>query len=36
VELDDEPVAPPLYVAVGCDDRANAEWRAIDQAPLVG
>jgi len=36
VEVKDEPVALRHYFAVGYEDRAKAEWTAIDQALLVG
>jgi hypothetical protein len=36
VELEDEPVALPHYFGVGHEDRAKAEWKAIDQALLIG
>jgi uncharacterized membrane protein len=36
VELADEPVALRHFFAVGHEDRAKAEWRAIDQALLIG
>jgi len=36
VELEDEPVALLHYFAVGYEDRAKAEWTAIDQALLIG
>jgi uncharacterized membrane protein len=36
VELQDEPVALRHYFAVGHEDRAKAEWKAIDQALLIG
>jgi hypothetical protein len=36
VELRDEPVALRHYFAVGQEDRAKAEWKAIDQALLIG
>ncbi len=36
VELDDEPVALRHFFAVGYEDRARAEWKAVDQALLIG
>ncbi len=36
VELEDEPVAQRHFFAVGYEDRAKAEWKAIDQALLIG
>ncbi len=36
VELEDEPVALQHFFAVGHEDRAKAEWKAIDQALLLG
>lgn len=36
VELADEPAALRHFFAVSCEDRARAEWRAIDKAQLVG
>jgi hypothetical protein len=36
VELSGEPVALRHFFAVGHEDRAKAEWRAIDQALLIG
>jgi hypothetical protein len=36
VELDDESVALRHFFPVGHDDRAKAEWKAIDQALLIG
>ncbi len=36
VELAGEPVALRHFFAVGHEDRAKAEWRAIDQALLIG
>ena len=36
VELAGEPVALRHFFAVGHADRAKAEWRAIDQALLIG
>jgi uncharacterized membrane protein len=36
VELEDERVALRHYFAVGHEDRAKAEWKAIDQALLIG
>ncbi len=36
VELEKEPVALRHYFAVGYEDRAKAEWKAIDQALLIG
>jgi hypothetical protein len=36
VELADEPVALRHFFAVGHEDRAKAEWRAIDSALLLG
>ncbi len=36
VELDDEPVALRHFFAVGHEDRARAEWKAVDQALLIG
>jgi hypothetical protein len=36
VELADEPVAVRHAFAVGHEDRAKAEWKAIDQALLIG
>jgi len=36
VELEGEPVAVRHFFAVGHDDRAKAEWTAIDQALLIG
>ncbi len=36
VELADEPVALRHFFAVGHEDRARAEWKAIDQAMLIG
>ena len=32
----DEPVALRHFFAVGQEDRARAEWKAIDQALLIG
>jgi uncharacterized membrane protein len=36
VELGGEPVAVRHFFAVGYEDRAKAEWTAIDQALLIG
>jgi hypothetical protein len=36
VELAAEPVALRHFFAVGYSDRAKAEWKAIDQALLIG
>src|SRR5271156_4951716 len=36
VELAGEPVALRHFFAVGFEDRAKAEWRAIDSALLLG
>jgi len=36
VELAGEPVPLRHFFAVGHEDRAKAEWRAIDQALLIG
>jgi hypothetical protein len=36
VELAGEPLALRHFFAVGHEDRAKAEWRAIDQALLIG
>jgi hypothetical protein len=36
VELAGEPVALRHFFAVGHEDRAKAEWRAIDKALLIG
>ena len=36
VELADEPVALRHFFAVGHEDRAKAEWRAVDSALLIG
>ena len=36
VELPDEPAAVRHFFAVGHDDRAAAEWRAVDQALKLG
>ena len=36
VELPGEPVALRHFFAVGHEDRAKAEWRAIDRALLIG
>jgi hypothetical protein len=36
VELAGEPIALRHFFAVGCVDRARAEWRAIDKALLIG
>ena len=36
VELADEPVALRHFFAVGHEDRAKAEWKAIDGALLIG
>jgi uncharacterized membrane protein len=36
VELTDEPVALRHFFAVGHDEQAKAEWRAIDSALLIG
>jgi hypothetical protein len=36
VEVIGEPSALRHFFAVGSDDRARAEWKAIDQALLVG
>jgi hypothetical protein len=36
VELTGEPVALRHFFAVGYDDRAQAEWKAIDRALLIG
>jgi hypothetical protein len=36
VELADEPVALRHFFAVGYEDRAKAEWSAIDRALLIG
>jgi hypothetical protein len=36
VELAGEPLALRHFFAVGHDDRAKAEWRAVDAALLIG
>jgi uncharacterized membrane protein len=36
VEVAGEPVALRHFFAVAHDDRAKAEWRAIDRAMLIG
>ena len=36
VELEDEPRPVRHFFAVGLEDRANAEWRAIDGALKLG
>src|SRR5580698_3645110 len=36
VELAGEPAPLRHFFAVGCEDRAKAEWRAIDKALLIG
>ncbi len=36
VELAGEPLALRHFFAVGHEDRAKAEWRAIDRALLIG
>jgi hypothetical protein len=36
IEVDGEPAPVRHFFAVGHDDRAKAEWRAIDAALLVG
>jgi len=36
VELAGEPMPLRHFFAVGFEDRAKAEWRAIDQALLIG
>jgi hypothetical protein len=36
VELEDERVPQRHFFAVGVEDRAKAEWRAIDRAMLTG
>ncbi len=36
VEVEDEPIALRHFFAVGHDDRAKAEWTAIDEALLIG
>lgn len=36
VELPDEPGPVRHFFAVGQEDRARAEWAAVDQAMLVG
>ncbi len=36
VELEGEPAALRHFFAVGHDDRAKAEWKAIDKAMLIG
>jgi uncharacterized membrane protein len=36
VELPGEPLALRHFFAVGHEDRARAEWSAIDQALLIG
>jgi hypothetical protein len=36
VELPGEPLALRHFFAVGNDDRAKAEWTAIDRALLIG
>lgn len=36
VELPEEPVPVRHYFAVGHDDRAAAEWRAVDSALKLG
>lgn len=36
VELVGEPLALRHFFAVGHEDRAKAEWRAIDRALLIG
>lgn len=36
VELEGEPAPLRHFFAVGCEDRAKAEWTAIDKAMLIG
>ena len=36
VEVPDEPVALRHFFAVGFEDQAKAEWRAVDSALLIG
>jgi hypothetical protein len=36
VEVAGEPVALRHFFAVGYEDRARAEWKAVDQALLLG
>ncbi len=36
VELEDEPAPVRHFFAVGQDDRAKAEWKAVDGAMKVG
>jgi hypothetical protein len=36
VELADEPRPVRHFYAVGCEDRAKAEWRAVDKAMQLG
>jgi hypothetical protein len=36
VELTGEPAPLRHFFAVGCEDRAKAEWTAIDKAMLIG
>jgi len=36
VEVAGEPIALRHFFAVGHEDRAQAEWRAIDRALLIG
>ena len=36
VKLADEPAPLRHFFAVGFEDRAKAEWRAVDQALLIG
>ena len=36
VELAGEPIALRHFFAVGHEDRAKAEWKAIDRALLIG
>ena len=36
VELPGEPAPIRHFFAVGCEDRAKAEWTAVDKAMLIG
>jgi hypothetical protein len=36
VEVEGEPIALRHFFAVGHEDRAKAEWRAVDSALLIG
>jgi hypothetical protein len=36
VEVEGEPLALRHFFAVGHEDRAKAEWRAVDSALLIG